>query len=117
MYKDVKYLEHIFSEFQYISSNISSQEISSVEFLKDETLQRAVVRSLEIIGEATKNVSSELKERNDHINWKTMAGMRDRLIHGYMSVDYELVWEVSNKNIPQLKIKLEKLISRVKQGL
>jgi uncharacterized protein with HEPN domain len=72
---------------------------------------------LEIIGEATKNVSSELKERNDHINWKTMAGMRDRLIHGYMSVDYELVWEVSNKNIPQLKIKLEKLISRVKQDL
>jgi len=78
--------------------------------MQDETLKRAFVRSLEIIGEATKNVSVELRQKYSHIDWRAMAGMRDRLIHGYFGVDYEIVWDVIISRIPLLQRDIQRIV-------
>ncbi|MEA3317487.1 MAG: HepT-like ribonuclease domain-containing protein, partial [Bacteroidota bacterium] len=80
------------------------------EFLENETLKRAVIRSLEIIGEATKKISADLKYQWNSISWKNMAGMRDRLIHDYMGVNYSIVWDVIKNKIPELYDEIESVI-------
>lgn len=110
MRDDINFLKHILTECEYISSNLT-KNTSLQEFLDDQTLQRAVVRSLEIIGEATKSVSSNLKADYDKISWKKIAGMRDRLIHGYMNVDYELVYNVAIVEIPGLRQDIKNIIA------
>ena len=97
----VEYLKHIRDESLYILS-ITSKGITKEEFLNDETLKRAVTRSLEIIGEATKKIPADFKIKWDNVKWKEMAGMRDRLIHDYMGVDYSIVWDVIKNKIPEL---------------
>jgi len=96
------FLRHILDECNYILSVIDDN--ATFEFLKkDETLKRAVVRSIEIIGEATKKISQDFKEMRPEISWRNMAGMRDKLIHDYMSVDYSIVWDAVKNFIPVLK--------------
>ncbi len=73
--------------------------------------QFAVIRCLEIIGEATKRLPDDFRDNNSDIPWKAMAGMRDRLIHGYDVVDHEIIWTTVTKTIPKLIIRLKKLIS------
>lgn len=97
----VEYLKHIRDESFYILS-ITSKGITKEEFLNDETLKRAVVRSLEIIGEATKKIPADYKIKWKNVIWKEMAGMRDRLIHDYMGVNYSIVWDVIINKIPEL---------------
>jgi uncharacterized protein with HEPN domain len=77
-----------------------SQDLIYEDFLKDETLKRAIVRSLEIIGEATKKIPADVKVKWNTIQWKNMAGMRDRLIHDYMGINYTIVWDVVKNKIP-----------------
>ncbi|MBU3675679.1 MAG: DUF86 domain-containing protein [Chitinophagaceae bacterium] len=104
-----EYLKHIYDECVYLLS--VSQGLQKNDFLDNETLKRAVVRSLEIIGEATKKIPADIKVQWHTIQWKNMAGMRDRLIHDYMGVDYSLVWDVLMNKIPtlseQIKIVLD----------
>jgi len=78
----VEYLKHIRDECNYLLS-VTSISITKEDFLKDETLKRAVVRSLEIIGEATKKIPADFKIKWDSVKWKDMAGMRDRSIRDY----------------------------------
>jgi uncharacterized protein with HEPN domain len=72
-------------------------------FLQDRKTQDAVVRNLEIIGEASKRLSDDLKQSQPQVPWKQIAGMRDRLIHAYFGVDLNLVWEVVEKRLPELR--------------
>ncbi|MGC9101445.1 MAG: DUF86 domain-containing protein, partial [Caldisericum sp.] len=69
-----------------------TSEISFEEFIKDEKTKDAVVRNIEIIGEAVKHIPEEIKEKYNQIPWKKITGMRNRLIHGYFVVDYTIVW-------------------------
>jgi uncharacterized protein with HEPN domain len=75
---------------------------SSREREQDETLQRAFVRSLEVIGEASQKIPPEFRDDHLKVEWRAMAGMRDHLIHGYFAVDYALVWDVVQRKIPEL---------------
>jgi uncharacterized protein with HEPN domain len=105
----IEYLKHIRDECSFILSVIS-EDFSKDEFLYDETLKRAIVRSLEIIGEATKKIPADFKYRWNSIKWKDMAGMRDKLIHDYMGINYSIVWDVVKNKIPVLYQEILKII-------
>lgn len=107
----VQYLLHIRDEIRYILSVITI-DMTKEDFLADDTLKRAVVRSLEIIGEATKKIPADVKVRWHAVQWKHMAGMRDRLIHDYMGVNYNIVWDVVKNKIPELYGQITEVIEK-----
>lgn len=78
------------------------ENLNYEKFLKDVKTQDAVVRNLEIIGEATKNLSEGLKKKHRNIPWKELAGVRDRLIHQYFGVNFEIVWTIVKHELPEL---------------
>jgi len=111
MSRDPKeYLRHILDECSYIIS--VSEDLSFDDFMTDETLKRAVVRSLEIIGEATKKIPADFKVKWNSIQWKNMAGMRDRLIHDYIGVNYSIVWDVLKNKIPDIHNQIISFLSQ-----
>ena len=94
-------LNYIYDEVNYLLTK--SKGLTYKDFIKDETIKRAFVRSLEIIGEAVKSIPKQILQQYRQIEWNKIAGMRDKLIHHYFGVDYELVWDVIENKIPQLK--------------
>lgn len=104
----LEYLRHILDEAEYLINR--SCGLRREEFLSDETLKRAFVRSIEIIGEAAKKVPEELRQKYAHLEWRAMVGMRDRLIHSYFGIDYELVWDVVTNKVLNLKREIEKIL-------
>lgn len=95
------YLRHILAEADYLLETRTGLTFEAFE--ADETLRRAFVRSLEIIGEAAKKVPDEFRAAHSGIEWRALDGMRDRLIHDYFGVDYEIVWDVVENHIPELR--------------
>jgi uncharacterized protein with HEPN domain len=73
------------------------------EFAADAKTQDAVIRTLEIVGEATKRLSEELRAEQDQVPWKNMAGLRDRLIHGYFGVNLDIVWQIVTEELPSVR--------------
>jgi uncharacterized protein with HEPN domain len=106
----INYLKHIADECAYIVS--VSGDLLKDDFLDNETLKRAVVRSLEIIGEATKKIPADFKLKWYSIQWKNMAGMRDRLIHDYIGINYSIVWDVIKNKIPELNNQIQELLNK-----
>ena len=106
----IPYLQHILEECRYVRS-VVPDDSKMYEFLSDETLKRAVTRSLEIIGEATKKIPADVKYRWNTISWRQMAGMRDKLIHDYMGINYLIVWDVAKNIIPTLIPQIEEIIA------
>jgi len=83
--------------------------LTKEEFFENKEKQYAVLRALEIIGEATKNLSKEIKAEHPEIKWSDIAGMRDKLIHDYIEVDFRMVWSTDTKDIPELNRLLKEL--------
>jgi len=79
-------------------------------FEADFRINFAVVRALEIIGEASKRLPDDLRKRYPAVPWKGMAGMRDRIVHGYDNVDLQIVWDVVKKDIPQIKPQIQQIL-------
>ena len=105
-----EYLQHILDETKYITT--SSSSLNKATFIQDETLKRAYVRSIEVIGEAVKQLPDRLRQKYSTIEWKAMAGMRDRLIHNYFGVDYDIVWDVITNKIPELDAEIRKILEQ-----
>jgi uncharacterized protein with HEPN domain len=103
-------LHHILVEADYLICE--QQSLTKDEFLASETLRRAFTRSLEIIGEAAKKLPDEVRSKWPDIAWREIAGMRDRLIHGYFAVDFEIVWDAVCNNVPELRIQIQEILSQ-----
>jgi len=92
-----------------------TRHIDYKQFLRDTKTQDAAIRNIEIIGELVKNISVNLKQRHQDIEWKLIAGMRDRVIHFYFGVKLDVVWDVIKNNLPLFKSKVELILKELKQ--
>lgn len=107
MIRDHLYLQHILDAIQKIDLYI---QVGREEFFGLSHWQDAVVRQLEIIGEASKGLSADLRAKHTDIPWRRICGLRDVLIHNYMGVDLNAVWEVTQTQLPILKIRIQAIL-------
>ena len=98
------FIKHILDSINAVEN--FSKDISKQEFGGNRLVQSAVVREIEIIGEAVKNLSEEFKNKNKEIPWKEIIGTRDKMIHHYFGIDLEIVWEIIKFGLPELKTQM-----------
>ena len=106
------YLKDILEAMESIDSFV--QGYTRESFQKDDKTASAVIRKLEIIGEAAKHIPNEVRQKFSHIPWSDIAGMRDRLIHAYFGVDYKLLWQTIKEQIPIIKPQIQKVLEEIK---
>jgi uncharacterized protein with HEPN domain len=104
----VEFIKHIRDEAQYVLR--ATAGVTKEQFLADETLTRAILRSLEVMGEAAKQVPPDFRSQYPDIPWRAICGMRDRVIHGYLTVDYDIVWYAVTGEVPLLLTSLLRLL-------
>lgn len=109
-FEPLEYLRHIRDEAEFLAGRAAV--LSKADFLEDELLLRGFVRSIEIMGEAAKKVPEEFRAKYPQVPWRVMAGMRDRLIHGYFTVDYDIVWDVAANRAAGLKDEIDSILVR-----
>ena len=107
---DSIYLDHILQSISKISGFI--ENLTFEDFRDNKLVPDATIRNLEIIGEATKNLSAGFRQKYSQVKWKKIAGMRDKLIHHYMGVDFRAVWQVLIKDLPELENQIKSIISQ-----
>jgi len=108
------YFDHILESIFYLQKY--TKDTSRTKFLKSVELQDKVIRRLEIIGEAVKNIPNPIRQEYKDVPWKKIAGMRDVLIHDYFEVELDLAWEVIKSDIPILKKQIEKIKKDLKEN-
>jgi|SRR3989344_8021029 len=109
MEKDNKiFLKYILDSIEKIEE--FSEDIEKTQFMNSIKTQDAIIRRIEIIGEATKNLSEEFREKHNYIPWKEITKMRDKLIHNYFGIDLEITWNTIKEDIPNLKKEIKKFI-------
>lgn len=114
MKDDLAFIHHILDSINAIedfSKNLSKEELAS-----NRLKQSAIVREIEIIGEAVKNMSENIKNKHKEIEWKEIAGTRDKMIHHYFGIDLDIVWNIIKKDIPMLEKKIKKIKKELKKG-
>ncbi len=109
MKDDDVFLKHVLDSINQIEEYVDGMGYE--DFVSNRLVQDGVVRQLEIIGEATKNLSPELREKYPKTPWEDIAGMRDKLIHHYFGVDLEVVWDTVEKDLPALKKQVKKILA------
>jgi len=114
MKNDVVYLHHILDAINRIQGYIAG--VSYDQFLQDDLLQDGVVRQLEIIGEAAKNVSSAFRDTYPELPWRQMTGIRNKLIHNYFEIDLFIVWDTVQSDLPPLKQQVEHILKVLGEG-
>jgi uncharacterized protein with HEPN domain len=104
------FLRHVLDEITFLLEH--TRALSFADLMEDAVLQRACARSFEIMGEAVKNLSSDFRRKHKEIDWKNIAGMRDKLIHQYFGVNWNILWNVIKEKLPGVQIHLEKILER-----
>ncbi len=110
----ISYLEHILTAISRINRYID--DVSEVDFLKSELIQDAVIRNIEIIGEASRNIDRfdpQFTSEHPQVPWSDLYWMRNRVSHGYFTVDLELVWKTLEKDIPELQKQVQKIYNQI----
>jgi len=102
------YLQDIFESILQIEEYLD--DVNENEFYRNSQKQDAVLRRLEIIGEAAKHISEEIRDKYDDVPWRRIAGMRDIIIHEYFGITLSMVWVVAKRDLPNLKSRIEKII-------
>ena len=110
MNENEAFLRHILDEIEFLANQCRGLQFQ--ELMEDEVLKRASVRSLEVIGEATKNLSEEFKDKYPVVEWKKIAGLRDKLIHHYFGINWDIVWDVIENKLPDLGKEIRILIEK-----
>lgn len=108
MRDDTIYLQHIFNSIEIIEKYTS---VGQEQFMNESHWQDATIRQLEIIGEATKQLSDDLRTQYPEVPWRKLAGLRDVLIHNYLGVDLNTVWHITQTNLPVLKKQIETILA------
>lgn len=109
---DIEFLSDVHEAIRRIG--IYTKGIDYENFLDDIKTQDAVIRNLEIIGEAAKNISENFKDEHPQILWKDLAGIRDKLIHHYFGVNLEVVWYIIKDDLPPLKEEIRRILEQKK---
>ncbi|MBU0559605.1 MAG: DUF86 domain-containing protein [Bacteroidota bacterium] len=115
MKHNLVYLQHILDEINFITNEIKNLTYDS--FVESEIYTRAFSRSIEIIGEAVKNLSNDFRQAHKDIEWKKISGMRDKLIHQYFSVDYDLLWDVVKNKLPAIKDEINLIVKETNNAI
>jgi len=105
------FLKHIMDEINFLTRE--TIDLKFEDFMKNEILKRACARSLEIIGEAVKNLPADFKRKRKDIEWKKIAGLRDKIIHYYFGVNWDILWDVIKNQLPRLKEQIESILEQL----
>jgi uncharacterized protein with HEPN domain len=105
---DGEYLADIREAIQRIHAYTT--DLSYAQFLADERTQDAVIRNIEILGEAVKHLTAELTATHPEVEWKSITGMRDKLVHEYFGVNLDILWDVLASKLPPLRVQIERII-------
>ncbi len=102
------FIKHIRDSIYEVES--FTENVSEKRFLHEKLIQNAVIRSVEVIGEAVKNLPIDFRKKYIEVSWSKIAGMRDKIIHHYFGVDLNRIWNVVKYDIPKLKIQIENIL-------
>lgn len=107
------YLEDVLEASEKI--RVYTKDMGLEEFARDEKTKDAVLRNLEVIGEAVKNIPDGLKQTHTEVNWRAIAGMRNKLIHEYFGVSPQIVWETVKGDIPALSLQIRRIVEHLEK--